>query len=81
MVKTKDQLIELINYSLPYSNQITQWDVSSENDAVRFSWRGNRFRVAIGIDVDEVRRGCLAGSDIAIVIRQLLKVNSVNRFN
>ena len=70
---TKEKLVELIYKSLPYSEQIKELDFTSESDAIRFDWRGNRFRVADTLFVEEANNGTLAGSDLAIVIGELLK--------
>lgn len=75
---TKDQLLELILRGLPYSNQIKNIDTQSESQAVRFDWRGARYRVytvgEYGLDVEEVGNGVLIGSDKAILMAGLLKI-------
>lgn len=75
---TKDQLLELVLRGLPYSNQIKNIDTQSESQAIRFDWRGTRYRIytigEYGLDVEEVGNGVLIGSDQAILMRSLLEV-------
>ncbi len=73
LVEKKETLVELVNKAMPYSNQIGQWDFS-ENDAVRFVWRGNKFRVSQNLGVETVGNGVLIGSDISILLEKLIKL-------
>jgi len=66
-----EELLELVITSLPYPEQIKDIDVS-EPDAIRFTWRGDRFRVSNTTHVEQVDRGCLCGSNIAILLRRLI---------
>jgi hypothetical protein len=66
------KLIELVLNALPYSNQINDIDMT-EDSAVRFTWRRNRFRISSTLHVEEVDGGLLAGSNIAIMFEALLK--------
>lgn len=76
LIQSKEKLIELINNSIPYPNQVKNWDFSSEDKAVRFEWRSNKFRVDLDYcSVEEVGDGVLMGSDISILLTQLLKNN------
>lgn len=70
------KLLEAVISSLPYSNQIKDLDLSSEASAIRFTWRGARYRVSNGLYVEEVRNSSLAGSDIAILMQDLLRVKN-----
>lgn len=73
---TKEKMIEVITTALPYANQIRDYDLSSEEDAMRFAYRGDRFRVSTYSDllrVEQVEGGFLSGSNIAIVMEALLK--------
>lgn len=71
---TKDEAIEVITCAFPYPSHITHWD-TSEDDAVRFTWRGVRFRLSLrySLMVEEVDRSFLSGSDIAILAESLIK--------
>ena len=69
----KEALIEKVVRAVPYPAQITEWDISSEEGAIRFTWRRLRVRVTINLVVDEVKDCFLAGSDAAILLEALLK--------
>lgn len=66
------QIIELLINAIPYANQIKDIDLSSEKDAVRFTWRGCRYRVSNTFCTEQVLNGCLVTSDTAILFRQCL---------
>lgn len=66
------QIIELLINAIPYANQVKDIDLSSEAKSVRFTWRGNSFRVDDNLGVHEVQDGFLSGSDLAILFRQCL---------
>jgi hypothetical protein len=70
----KGQLIEAILLAVPYPQQTTEWDIASEEGAIRFSWRGDRFRVSLnGLLVETVRGGILAGDNPAILMESLVR--------
>lgn len=69
---THSKIIELLIKALPYPDQIKDIDISSESGAVRFTWRGNRFRVDGELYTNEANEGFLIGSDLAILLRQCL---------
>ena len=72
---TKDGLLEVVTVAVPYSSQLRAWNTQSEEDAVRFTWRGNRYRVSLpSLMVDECDGRMLSGSDIAILMEALLKM-------
>lgn len=73
LVEKKESLVEIITKAMPYSNQIEQWDFS-EDCAVRFFWRGNKFRVSNNLGVETVGNGVLIGSDISILLEKLIKL-------
>lgn len=74
MFKTKEELLTAVLKSLPYSDQITDLDFSTEETAIRLIWRkSNKFRIDINGGVEEVGNGVLIGSDISILFRELLK--------
>lgn len=73
LIEKKEHLIEIINKALPYANQIEKWDLTEER-AIRFSWRGNKFRVSFNLGVEEVGNGVLIGSDICILLEKLIKL-------
>ena len=74
MFKTKEELLTAILKLLPYSDQITELDFSTEETAIRLIWRkSNKFRIGLSGEVKEVGNGVLIGSDISILFRELLK--------
>lgn len=77
---TKEQLIEAIAISFPYSQHIRNWDISTEQNAIRFDWRSDRFRVSTSGMVEEVKDSFLAGSNKAILAEQLIKQQLVSMF-
>ena len=70
---TPEDLIELAVKALPYPDQIRDWDLSTEDSAVRFTWRDTRFRVSTNLFVEEVTPPVLRGSNISIILEALLK--------
>ena len=70
---TNDALTEIVMTGLPYPSQISALDTRSEPNAIRFTWRGERFRVSHSLMVETVERGCLVGSDIGIVMEALFQ--------
>jgi len=73
----QSKIIEVLINALPYPNQIKDIDLISEKDSVRFTWRSARYRVNTDLFVEEVKGGCLAGSDAAILIRRCLEQSAV----
>ena len=67
------QILELVIQAMPNPEHIGRIDVESEDNAVRFSWRGVRFRVSSGLFVEEAHNSMLCGSNLATVVQALLK--------
>lgn len=72
MFNTKEELLTAVLKSLPHSNHIDDLDLSSETEAIRFTWRQSKLRVQLSGHVDEVGDGFLVGSNLSILVRQLL---------
>jgi len=72
---TNEQLVEIVTKALPYSQHISDWDFSFDNNnSIRFTWRSDRFRVSSeGLSVEECRDGMLASSNLSILLETLLK--------
>jgi len=70
----KGKAIELVVAALPYPAQIKNWDLESEDEAIRFSWRGSRYRFLFTgkFMVEEIQGSMLTGSDQAILMETLL---------
>ena len=62
-------------HSIPYPYQVSNLDLNGEPDVIRFTWRGDVFRVSYRssiISVEECKNGCLHGSNISILMKSLL---------
>lgn len=70
---TKEQAIEAIFRKIPYSNQIKELDLSNDRE-IRFTWRGDRYRVGLDpFHIEIARNGCLIGDEKAILMEYLVK--------
>lgn len=68
------ETLELVIHALPYSNQIKNINMDGEEEAIRFDWRGNRYRVSTtSFNVEEVGDGVLSSTSAAILMQKLLK--------
>ena len=76
---TKAELIEHIISGLPYGDQCRAWDLDSENNAVRFTWRGTRFRVSESGHTEIVGDGVLEGGNESILASVLIKQRMFNQ--
>lgn len=72
---TKEQILERVLAVLPHTSQIKDLDVTSET-AIRFTWRGDRFRVSGSLCVEQVDDGKLCGSNLAMLLEALIKGGS-----
>ncbi len=77
MFETKEEIIEVLYNAIPYSNQIKKLDISSEEDAIRFEWRGTRYRVSVRGGVEEIGNGVLTSSDSALLVETLLNKTKI----
>lgn len=69
------ELLELVIQRIPYPHQVSDIDVTTSSDTLYFTWRGDRYRVKeIGgnLDACEYEQECLIGSNIAILMREVL---------
>ncbi len=73
LIDEKSKLIEQVYSRIPYSSQIKNLDANSEDSAIRFDWRGTRYRVSASGMVEECQNGFLAGTDAAILMQALVK--------
>jgi len=69
----KNEILNVVLATIPYPRQVCDIDLDAEDEAIRFTWRANRFRVDKNLSVEEVGHGVLMGSDIAILLRELLR--------
>lgn len=68
-----EQILEKVISIIPYPNQITDVDLTTSYNAIRFTWRGDRFRVSENLNVEQVDRGLLMGTNAALLLSTLLK--------
>lgn len=68
----KNKLMELIIKALPYSEQIKNLDLSGEENAIRFEWRGDIYRVTFTLFVEEKQGKFLSGTNSALLLEALL---------
>jgi len=81
MFKTKEELLMAIMKCLPYPDQISDLDMTTEPEAIRLTWRkGHSFNIPLTGHVYERLDGCLSGSDIAILFRELLKRQHISDY-
>lgn len=70
---TKGELLLLTTKSIPYPAQIKELDFDSEAEAIRFTWRGSRFRVSTDLLVETVGDGVLSSDNESILLQALLE--------
>lgn len=72
---TKDKVVELIYAAMPYSDQITDLDTTEENH-VRFNWRGVRFEVTCDLHVHTIEGIMAVSGNLAILLQCLLRIKN-----
>jgi hypothetical protein len=72
---SKTLVVEAIFKTIPYPEQIRELDLDGEPTAIRFTWRGTRFRVDYKdrISTEEVQGKLLSGTDICLLMDVLLQ--------
>ena len=65
------EMLERTIQRIPYPSQISQLEF--ERAAIRFTWRGHRFRVSESMIVETVGNGVLIGDNASILLQELLK--------
>ena len=71
---TPEQVIQAVVCAIPYPQHVKDWDLSSVPDAVRFTWRSDRFRVSLRSGMVEQEDGrLLCGSNIAILVESMIR--------
>lgn len=70
-MKNSDTL-NLVIKTLPYPDQIKDVDMSM-TDQLRFTWRGDRFRVSDALFVEEVDSKFLVGSNTSLLLQRMLR--------
>jgi hypothetical protein len=70
---TQGEGMELLLRSIPYSNQISDIDLTNEK-AIYFTWRYDRFKFDLESGrIDEHKEGCLYGTNLAMLMSALIK--------
>jgi len=76
---TKGQAIELLNVSIPYPDQMKNFDFDKDG-VIYFEWRRNRYRLELQFCRIEKSEGCiLIGDDCSMLMTHLLK-SKLSRF-
>lgn len=71
-IETTEQGVEILNKAIPYADQITNYKFLNED--IYFYWRSDQFKLEISTGrIDQVDGACLVGSNIAIVMTELVK--------
>jgi hypothetical protein len=78
-MEEKQKLLELIYSSIPYSSQIKDLDLIKSDNAVYFTWRGDRFKVSTGMFVEQIHGDISAGSNLSILLESLIKRSYIDK--
>ena len=79
-ISTKEVAMEVVLKAIPYPEHLSDFDFTSEKTAIIFTWRHNRFRLDIEyISVEEVGNGVLSGSNMSILLQELIKREFIRR--
>ena len=70
------KLLELIIRSLPYPDQIR--DIQMEDNAVRFVWRSQKFRVSTSLHAETIGCGVLIWDDTSILLEAMLRRSNLS---
>ena len=72
---TQARILELLLKGMPYAQQIEDVSLTTEKGAVRFTWRGTKFRVSCYAGLVEVVEGAfLTGNNEAILLGRILEL-------
>lgn len=78
LIKTQGKGIELLNRSLPYPEQMKNFDLSNEG-SIYFDWRSQRYKLDLQFcRVDRSNGQFLEGDDSSILMTQCLKSQLIN---
>ena len=69
-----EALLEVLLKAIPHPHLIER--IEMEPAAIRFTWRGKRYRVETNLSVVEVGSGVLIGSDVSILLERVLRLAS-----
>jgi hypothetical protein len=73
LIPSKGKAIELLNRSLPYPDQMKDFDLEKDG-AIYFTWRQVRYKLDLNYcRVEESEGSFLTGTDASILMGHLLK--------
>jgi len=73
-INSQAEAVKIINEVMPYPEHITDWDLNSSRDLVRFKWRGDLFSVNIKYaSVEQIDGHIAMGSNISILVKALIQ--------
>jgi hypothetical protein len=71
IMSNQSELLEAVMIAIPYPSQVTDIDLAEE-DAITFTWRGNRFHVNERT-VEQIEGRIRSGSNLAILMECVIK--------
>lgn len=77
VMKRKLVAVLCVLRAMPHPDQVDDIDIHAKPAAVRFTWRGSRFQLAVSAashsaHVEEVADGMLVRSNVAIMVERLV---------
>jgi len=70
---TKGEAIELLNNSIPYPEQMADFDLDKD-DAIYFTWRNVRYKMDLNyLSFWEIENGCMVGGAVPILMGELVR--------
>ena len=73
----KDNVVELVYATIPYAEQITDLNTEEDDDAIRFTWRGDRFKVSVDLCVHEIEGSMISSNNASTLLKALLKLKAL----
>ena len=75
---TRDEAVTCL-MRVPYPEHISEID-TSDDDAVRFTWRDDRFRISLrSMTIEQVEGPILSGSNLAILMERIIRAAWMNQ--
>lgn len=70
---TKDELMAIITAAIPWPSKISDIDSVTEENAIRFTWFKDRYRVALNLGVEKVECRMLVSDNSATLLQALVQ--------
>lgn len=64
---------------MPHGEQCKEFDIDSEIDAIRFMWRGEKFRISCYGGVEQVGDGILRSNDLCRLMSHIIKLTLLKK--